>query len=139
MLGQHVGARARAPLGGNGGDIRTEDRGDVREAVPEGADVHRQHPVAGRERVHHRRLEGAGSRSGQEQRALGSTDQLADARRDLAEHLAELAAAVVDHLLRLRLADGGRDGDRAGCPQILIHGRHHNRRMEQTDAPAPAD
>ena len=35
----------------------------------------------------------------------------------------ELGAAVVDHLLRLRVADGGRDRRRPGRPEVLFHGQ----------------
>jgi hypothetical protein len=38
---------------------------------------------------------------------------------------------MVDHRLRLCIADGLGDRRRTGSPEILFHGSHHNRGMDQ--------
>ena len=48
---------------------------------------------------------------------------------------------MIDHLLRLGIPHGGRNGGRAGSSEILLHGSHHNpsmpRRRPQPDATEP--
>ena len=93
-----------APLDLEALDVGAEGGRDLGEPVAERADGDGQDAVARRERIDHGRLERAGPGAGQEQDLAVGADQLGQAGRRLAQQLRELAAAVVDHRLRLGLA-----------------------------------
>ena len=63
----------------------------------------------------------AGAGAGQEQDLSGGADELRQPGEVSREQLGELGAAVVDHLLGLRLADLARDRRGAGRAEVLFH------------------
>ena len=138
VLSQALRGGGRAPLDLEALDIGAEGARDLRESVAEGADGDDEHPVAGRQRVDDGGLHGARARAGQEEDLAAGADELGQAGRGLAQELGELGAAMVDHRLRLRLADLGGDRRRARGAEVLFHAAHHNRPMPRRPKPPDA-
>jgi hypothetical protein len=120
--GQVSGIRGRAPLDLVALHIGAECLRDLGESVAKAADGDGQHPIPRREGVDHGRLQRTGAGAGQQEDLAVRPDQAGDAGRGLAQHLAELGAAMVDHRRRLRLEHGVRDRRGAGNAQVLLHG-----------------
>ena len=94
--------RRAAPLDLHPLHVRPHRLRDVGEPVPERPAGHRQHPVAGREGVHHAGLQPAGPRSGKDEQVVRRLVAAADALHDGFLERRVLGAAVVDHRLRQR-------------------------------------
>ena len=117
-----------APLDVQPFDVRAVDLGDLREPVAEAADGHGEDPVAGRQRVDRCGLQAARPRAGEDQDVVGGGAEVrSHAADDPVEQRRELGAAVVDHLLRPRLADGRWQGGGAGDAQVRLEAGHGSR------------
>ena len=138
VRGQAVRVGGGAPCEVEAVDRGAEDLGDLRESVAEGSDRDSQHPVAGGEDVDHRGLERAGSRTGEQEHLAIGPDQPSQHGGGLAQELAKLRSAVVDHRLGLGLAHSGGDGRWPRHPEVLIHATHDSHGLDSVHAPAPA-
>ncbi len=119
-----VRRRGIPPLGIELGHVRPVGRGDLGEPVTERADRDAEHAVAGRQRVDDRGLEAAGARARDHRDVAGGPEVRLHAVEDPAEHRGELRAAVVDHLVCARFADGRRQGGRAGDAKVGLEAVH---------------
>jgi hypothetical protein len=102
------------------GRLPAVDVHDLEEALPEDADGHHQHLVAGRHVVHDRGFHPAAARSRQHQHVVrGLVDPLQPLGHS-AEDLSELGSAVVDHFGSTGFGNLPRNGGRAGNTQIHV-------------------
>src|SRR6185369_4424766 len=104
--------------------VRPVDPGDLCEPVAEAADRHAEDAVTGRQGVDDRGLEPARTRAREHDDVVRRPEERLHPLEDAAEHRAELGAAVIDHLAATGLADGRRQGGRAGDPEIRFKAVH---------------
>src|SRR3970040_1603410 len=88
------------------------------------ADRRAEAAVAGGEDVAAGRLEAAGAGAGQDCDVAGRAEIRSHPVPDPAEHRRELGTSVIDHLACAGLAHAGRQGRRAGDPEVGLEAGH---------------
>jgi hypothetical protein len=127
-LGDGVRVRPLAPLEAQRLHLGPVRLGHGHPALAEVARARHQHPVARREQVGVRRLEGAGARGGEEHHVLRGAEDALEALEDAAEAGLELGGAMVRQGLRHGGDDVRRNRRRPWREQELLrrggHGGH---------------
>ena len=115
------------PVSGHDLDVEPDPPRHLGPAPGELADVERQHPIAGRQRVDERRFPRAGARRGKDHDRPGGLEDPLRALEHLASERREFGAAMIDGRLRHRAQHAigrvGRSGDLKEVTSALVHGQ----------------